>query len=1083
MHESLNTSGHATPQEQAQWLIATLDPQDIRYTIGLAFTMFGRLQPEALQFAWERLLSAHPILSTRYPGPDARASPMCDTQARAMVDLVNTTTLDERANQALVQQWFDRPFDVIEGPIVRLGCFIRPDDTCVVVLAAHHIIADFTSLGLMLDELESLYLDEVMGDGAIWRPRSAPFSHYRREVVTGALGAGGQHQAYWHRYLASAPEPLRWSERWRTASDEGASHCLTVEGVRLQALRALAKQTQASLYTLVLVSWALAVSRATGQDEVMVGMPMSMRDDRYAHTLGSLFNVLPLRVKSSCALQERIKDARTDLHQALEHRMFDLSEALDTLGITRPLGRNPLFQTTVNMLGHVHQSRWLALQMADADAREQWAGMDIGSWPLLQQQGQVDIALEFVDAVECLRMVVKCDPRSFSRTGMTRFAEHWLQCVDELLNQARQDNASVPLASSTDINRIPGPLNSGPREAARDWSLIGWFDDQCARFSDAPALRHGDETLDYQSVQRLSVALALELLEGGPLQGARIGIYLNSGVDAIIAMLAIMRVGASYVPLDPAIPMERMTRILEQAEIGTVVADCAMPAQLNVARWCDMSCHRSSTSSQPLALFDFSSCQGRAYSVFTSGSTGVPKGIDVRHCNVVALLESMYLELDLPAGHVWTWMHAASFDLSIWEIWGALCSAGCLVVVPQSIRSNPEQLFKLLEDEKVSVITQTPSGLRQLAPVARVRPPLGHARHWVVCGEALPGAVARDFLSNEWRLWNLYGPAETTVFATIQPVDASVAAETIVPIGRPLGLASLYLLDGTTAAQPGSVAEIVIGGAGVSLGYIGLDQSNRERFIQDPYRAGGVAYRTGDLGYWDGHRLCFIGRMDEQVKFNGHRIELAEIERCLEGIDEVQQAGALIEDVAGQSRLTALVQWRRGATPLNDRALRAHLRQRLPTYMLPTRLLSVPGLPHNRHAKLDRKALAALVEQLSAVATVVAQEPSSWHQRVQRILCDIFERDPVDLDTPYFDLGGNSMTLLQIHAQLEAWPEARHLRPSDLFRLVTGRMLADELQRHGKPEIAPMTGHRSRRENVLRDRQAGRSLQRGAENE
>ncbi|MBJ9975374.1 amino acid adenylation domain-containing protein [Pseudomonas sp. S30] len=1082
MYETIDPSVRATPQEQAQWLIARLNPQDIRYNIGLAIAVYAPLQHQALGFAWQRLLAAHPILRTRYSGCDDLAIPATVQLGGCELDVQALGGSDELEKQQHVQRWFDRPFDIAKGDVVRLGCFQDPEGWSVLVLSAHHIVADFTSLGLMFDELESLYLVEVEEESSGWRVAGLPFSDYRCEVQEQAVESGDQVQAEWHRYLQPVPTPLRWASHWAEGARAGASHYLTIEGTRLQGLRALASRTNASLYTVMLVSWAQAVSDITHEDEVVIGMPMSMRDDRYAQTLGSLFNVLPQRVRSSSALSERIQRARGDLHRALGLRSFDLSQALGALPIARPHGRNPLFQTTVNMLGQTLQSRWLALHMAAPDARQRWAGLDVGPWRLNQQQGQVDIALEFIDAIDALRVVIKGDDRIFSTTGLVRFTEHWLACVDGIVGETFQGRSLQPMDIDQDCNRVPGPINAVPCTHVSFESLVSWFDSRCQDHPDSPALREGAHTLDWRALQRCSLKLAQGLLDSGAQAGHRIGIYLGSGADAIIAMLAIMRIGASYVPLDPDLPIERLLRIIEQAEIDTVVCEASSPAQFDRVRRCDPSIARGGAETEELALFDFSSADARAYSVFTSGSTGAPKGIDVRQRNVVALLESMFRALDMLPGQIWSWTHAASFDLSIWEIWGALCSGGCLVVVPRAVRALPEQLWALLQDEGVNIITQTPSGLRQLVPVINSRPSLSDARHWVICGEALTGAVARDMIRDDWEVWNLYGPAETTVFASIQKVDAESAEHAVVPIGKPLDLATLYVLDETATSPAASVGEIVVGGAGVSLGYIGLESLNGERFIQDPYRSAQTAYRTGDLGYWDGQRICFVGRVDEQIKFNGYRIEPAEVERCLERLAPVKQAAVLVEQ-GEHPRLVALLQWHQGVEPLDERAVRTHLRQYLPDYMQPTRLLHAPSLPLNRHAKLDRSALAGLASELTALSASGVCPSAGWHRRIQDILCDVFERDQVDLDTPYFELGGNSMTLLRMHAQLEAYPEAQHLRPSDLFRLVTGRMLADELQHYGQAEERSVSSSHHRRENVLRHRRANRSVYGGAGNE
>ncbi|WP_342622283.1 amino acid adenylation domain-containing protein [Pseudomonas alkylphenolica] len=1075
-----------TTQQNAQWLMARMHPEDTRYNIGLGLLIKGELDRDALRFALQRLVAGNEILRTTYGEDQGRAVAICNLSLEVPLSVIDGQGLDDETIKVRIQSWLNSPFDLLHGPCLRLGCFVRGRQEHILVVCAHHIIADFTSLGLLLEQLESLYLDEIGSGAEHWRDTPVSFAAYRRQVCDSDSAEVRSSQAYWHRYLDQLPAPLNWPDHWRQGVTAAASHYLSLDGERLQRLRQLAGETGASLYAVILGTWAVAVSGACAQADVVVGMPVSMRDSNFAHTLGSLFNVLPLRVRVTGSLRELLRTIRKDLHEALDHRQFDLADTLETLAVPRPEGRNPLFQTTVNLLGEVGHSRWLTLQMATPQVHVQWAGLHAAPWPLEQQQGQVDIALEFVDAQDSLRCVIKADLRCFSTTGLERFAVHWLNIVDALLDERALPGGTSHAKPGDDYNQVPQALNAVPTLATRMPSLVAWFDSHAARYPDAVAVQDSVCVLNYRSLQDRSVQLARYLLELGATPGERIGLLLAPGVNAVVAMLAIMRAGAAYVPLDPALPAERLDHIVHQSAINLVVGDVRSPWGTDRdARFCNIDALCTGGAQLSESVFNLSGPDTCAYSVFTSGSTGEPKGIDVAQRNVVALLESMYAALQIPERLVWSWSHAASFDLSVWEIWGALCTAGSLIVVPQDIRSRPDRLMALLSHHQVNVITQTPSGLRQLQGDFLKHPPLLAARHWVICGEALPGATARHYLSDRWDLWNLYGPAETTVFASIERVTPALAEEAVVPIGRPLAFASIQLRMGEGCPALGAVGEIVIGGAGVSLGYVGLDQHTRERFIADPGRAGATSYRTGDLASWDGERLRFAGRVDEQVKLNGYRIELAEIERCLELAVQVHQAAALLEEVGGQPRLVALVQWGDEQAAFDEKALREHLRRRLPAYMLPTRLLAVPSLPLNRHAKLDRKAARRLLEALGPVAGPALALGDSWRERVKAIWAEVLGRTQVGLDDTFFDLGGNSMTLLQVHARLQQWPEGQHLRPSDLFRLITPRMLSDALQEGSVcGSTREVQDPRRRRERVLRRRQCNESsLAQGGDHE
>lgn len=1043
-----------TVQQHALWFLAHCSSQDVRYNIGQAMQMHGEFDVAAFGLSIRRLVARTAVLRSTFPGTHGKPGLVINDQLEAPLMRFEARNWDEQYLAEQIQEWYYRPFDLAVESSLRFGLFEREADEHVLVICAHHIITDFTSLGLILDQLECLYLEEVGSDTQRWFTPTRPFADYvAMEQSYFADQGKGETEAYWLKYLEQPPTALNWSRNWRQGSTAAASHYFTVESLRYRAIRELAQQRGASVFAVMLAAWAVTVAQESNSHDVVVGMPTSMRDDEFQNTIGSLFTVLPVRFRLEGSFNEVIQQARSGLFSALDHRQFELAHALEHLGVARLPERNPLFQTTVNMLGQVGQSRWVDLMMAPSTVRVPWAGLALSPWKINQQEGQVDIALEFIDAQDELRCVVKADPRCFSLAGMQTFVERFTQLIDRLLTAPERPLNMAAVESAQDYNVVPGPLNTPVRGAISAVSLVDWIDRQTARSPYLIALREQAQTLDYQALQVRSLRLAHHLTRDADMAHKRIGVALPPGIDAVVAMLSVMRAGAGYVPLDPALPEERLRRIIEQSGIDTVIGNAQTLRQRSwLALTLDLQEVERNHRDPVPALFDNSTGNGLAYSVFTSGSTGDPKGIDVEHHNIVALLEAMYQTLDMDEALVWSWAHATSFDLSVWEIWGALCSAGTLVIAPVEMRGQPDRLLALLDSEGVNVITQTPSGLKNLLTEFLRGPALQSPRHWVICGEALPGKTARHYLSDRWAFWNLYGPAETTVFATIEKVTEALTRFAVVPLGRPLACATLYVRDRQQTPALGHQGEILIGGAGVARGYVGLAATTAERFVDDPYLPGGRAYLTGDLGYWDGERLHFCGRLDDQIKVHGHRIETGEIERCLEAHGQIRQAAVFVETMQGHDRLVAVVLPAEGSGPVEEQHLREHLRKWLPAYMQPTRIVTTHVIPTNRHGKLDRQAVRqqwALMQCVEHDATPSSESGSRgdfWRARLTSIWRDVLGRNDVGLDEAFFEIGGNSLALMQVYARLQAWPEGQLLLASDLFRFPTIRALCDFLR-------------------------------------
>ncbi|WP_142277863.1 non-ribosomal peptide synthetase, partial [Mycobacterium avium] len=542
------------------------------------------------------------------------------------------------------------------------------------------------------------------------------------------------------------------------------------------------------------------------------------------------------------------------------------------------------------------------------------------------------------------------------------------------------------------------------------------FAEHVQRTPDAVAVTFGATSLTYAQLDEASNRLGHLLADRGVGPGDCVALMFPRCADAIVSMLAVLKTGAAYVPIDPAHASSRMDFVLADAAPSAVITTSDLRSRLDDHDVLVVDVHDQAVEAQPGTALPWPAPENTAYIIYTSGTTGTPKGVAIPHLNVTWLIES--LDAGLPPGNVWTQCHSSAFDFSVWEIFGALLRGRRLLVVPESVASSPEDFHALLVAEQVSVLTQTPSAVAMLSPEGLESTAL------VVAGEACPTDVVDRWAAPGRVMLDAYGPTETTVCASIS--TPLTAGDPVVPIGSPIAGAAMFVLDKWLQPVPaGVVGELYLAGRGVGHGYVRRPGLTASRFVPNPFGApGSRMYRTGDLVCWgpDG-QLQYLGRADEQVKIRGYRIELGEIQSVLAGLDGVEQAAVVArEDRPGDKRLVGYI------TGTADPAeLRAQLADRLPPYMVPTAVMVLDALPLTGNGKLDKRALPS--------PEYAAGEYRAPGDAIEEILADIYAQvlgvERVGVDDSFFDLGGDSILSMQVVARARA--AGVICRPRDVF--------------------------------------------------
>jgi amino acid adenylation domain-containing protein/non-ribosomal peptide synthase protein (TIGR01720 family) len=1007
--------------QQRQWILWQLDPHSPAYNIPAALRLKGSLNLNGLCEAFAQLQARHQTLRTTFEQDGQQARPVLhDTLALQL----EQRTLDQSSVDSAVADEIARPFDLRSGPLWRVLLLQINTDEHVLVLTVHHIAADGWSMQVMVDEFSALYQAAVDGRAAGLASLPVNYSDYARwQRDWLEAGEGARQLAWWREQLAGSQTPLELpSELTRPArrSERGASLMLNVDRELLAGLRQRAQEQQVTLFMLLLASFQTLLHRQSGQSSISVGVPSAGRSRLETEGLiGFFINTQVLRTQVDgqqpfSALLQQVKQIALD---AQAHQDVPFEQLVDALQPDRSLNHSPLFQVLYN-----HQ------QQMGASVERSVADLQVERLHWQQQTTQFDLVLDTQEQGEALDASLTYATDLYDEASMQRFAEQWLNLLRAVVNDPQQRVAELPLLHVPQSDALIQHWNPAFAAQPSSPTLHQLFEAQAAQQPNAIALVCEGEQLTYAALNAQANRLARTLQEQGVGPEVRVGIATERAMPLVVGLLAILKAGGAYVPLDPHYPAERLSNMIEDSGITLLLTQQhlidGLPSREGVQVLNLESLQLDAFRDDDLPAL--ATPDNLAYVIYTSGSTGRPKGALLSHANVGRLLSATAAEFNFGPHDVWTLFHSYAFDFSVWELFGSLCTGGRLVIVPHDISREPQAFHRLLCDEGVTVLNQTPSAFRQLLPIACASPRSMALRQVIFGGEALDVASLRPwferFGDQQPTLVNMYGITETTVHVTYRAIRlADLDGKAQSPIGLPIRDLRWYLLDSQLQPVPVGVAgELYIAGAGLARGYHGRFGLTAERFVPSPFDASQRLYRSGDLARQraDGS-IDYLGRIDQQVKIRGFRIELGEIETALLAQPGVRQAVLNVHNGDGGPQLCAYVVAEH--TPYDSIAwrdqLRAALKVDLPDYMVPSHWLLLDALPLTGNGKLDRKALP--VPDAEDWQRPFEAPEGELEQQLSAIWAEVLGVAQIGRRDNFFELGGHSLLAAQASARVE----------------------------------------------------------------
>ncbi len=1005
--------------QRGLWFLHQFETENVAYNLSFAARLRGRLNVPAFKRSLQKLVDRHGSLRTTFGAADGM--PFQQVHPRRQVDFrrVDASPWSWTELRKRVEAQVRAPFDLERGPLMRTFLYERSKNEYILLVAAHHLVGDFWSLVVIVEELGVLYAAESENRQAVLPELTSTygdFVRWQRELLVGSDGE--RLESYWRKELAGELSELKLPTdhpRPPVQTYDGAAHAFRLPEELTRRIKSLAREEGATLFMVLLAAYQTLLHRYTGQEDLLVGSPVTGRGrPSFENVVGFFVNMVIFRANLSGdpPFRELLSQVKQRVVGALEHQDYPFARLVERLRPPRGAARAPLLQATfvLQRSQGSQQSNQAVFAITQAGAEIHLAGIKLESLGIDSGATQFDVTLFLEEVDGCLLSSLVYNRDLFEHETIERMASHLMSLLEGIADDP-----------DTRLSRLP-LLTAAEREQLQNWNarvdhpagpcVYRIFESQANQAPDRIAVVAENETLTYGELNCRAnrVAHALQLVGVAP--DAVVGLQLERSVELVVGILGTLKAGGAYLPLDPKNPAERTSFILKDAGVQAFLTAHTEPASPGSSHPASLNIHeilREAGEEKDLAT-DVEE-ENLAYVMYTSGSTGPPKGVMVPHRALRNHMEWMTRTFPLTDRDRVLQRTPFNFDASVWEFFAPLMMGARLILARAPEHEDVRDLASVISEHQVTILQLIPSLLGLLLDEPEFIS-CSSLRRIFCGGESLTLETIERFHARCYaELYNLYGPTEACIDATCWQVEPKARC---VRIGRPIDNVQCYVLDRQLQLLPiGVSGELYIGGDGLAHGYRGRPELTAERFIPSPFDAssGARLYRTGDLARWyaDG-TLEFLGRLDRQVKVRGFRVELEEVEHKLKGHPRIRQAAAVLHDHNGNKRLVAYAACQDDGT-ISLREIRAFLLVQLPEYMAPSTLIVLKELPLTSSGKVDYSALPppCLERKGEPVPPRNARE-----EALAKIWAEVLGVENVGIHDNFFELGGDSILSLQI---------------------------------------------------------------------
>lgn len=1008
------------------WFLDKLEPGN-HYNDYFGLRIKGRLDYETLERSIEIIARRHETLRTNFVSAEGQALQVIGTDCRVNLAVTDLSNLPERdrASEAvrLAVKEVRQLFDLTKDPLFRTMLIRLSEEEHIFLLAIHQIINDSWSIGVFASELLSCYqsLTNAREPALPSLPvQYADFAHWQRNRLQETTLS--EQLSYWKGRLTGAPPILQLpSDRPRPATQtfQGRREPITLPANLTRELKRLSQREDTTLFMTLMAAFKVLLYRYTGQEDVIVGLPISIRTHAELEALIGMFvNTLVLRTSLSDApsFRELLARVREGALGAYAHQELPFELLVKETQPQRNLGNTPIFQ----VLFDYQNAPMPALDLT---------GLELTRFEIDSGTSKYDLTLELAEVGDIVQGWFEYNSDLFDRDRIARMAAHFQTLLEAVVHDPGQSISTLPLMTREEQQQVLVEWNATEADYPLSQSIHEVFEAQVERTPDNVALVFEGQKLSYDELNQQVNKLAHYLIKCGVTPGTFVAVCLERSFESVVALIAILKVGAAYVPLDPAYPKKRLEFMVADCKAALLLTRSTLLDKLpeqHDARTICLDRERNEISGESEIELEIKPADSNAaYVIYTSGSTGEPKGVIGTHRGALNRFHWMWEKYPFEAGEVCCQKTSLSFVDSIWEIFGPLLQGMPMIIIADDVVKDPNELVTALAAGGVTRIVVVPSLLEALLNVSDLRQRLPKLRYWVTSGEALSSRLFTYFQEKmpEAALLNLYGSSEVAADSTCYEANGyNVNGFSGVPIGKPISNTKIYILDNHGNPVPiGIPGELYIGGFGLVQGYLFRPKLSGDRFLTNPFDSvpGSRIYKTGDRArYLANGNIEFLGRSDHQVKIRGFRIELGEIESALNRHPSIKESVVIVSDDRDDKRLTAYVV-AEGAKTVPHNELRGYLSERLPEYMLPSTFVALDRFPLTPNGKVDRRALPAPdLAQINGEREYIEPRDSLQYQ-LTRVWEEVLGRGPIGIRDNFFELGGHSILAVRLFAQIE----------------------------------------------------------------
>lgn len=1014
--------------QQRLWFLDQLEPGSSTYNMPFLLKIEGDFDINVFEKSLNEIIQRHEILRTTFILMDEQPIQIVNSNLSMQVKYVDlrvySTEEKQNISEEQIKEVAKKPFNLEKGPLVLANVWQVQEKEYWLLLNMHHIVGDGWSVGILIKEISTVYNAFIKGNDSPLLPLTIQYADFSIWQKKWLQGSKQQEQLnYWKKQLSGNLPVLDLPKdfsRPNKATYNGDEEYITIPKGLVEKLRTLSQQEGSTLYMLLLAVYNILLYRYSKQDDIIVGTPIANRNHLEIEPLiGFFVNTLALRtrVRKDMCFRELLQEVKKTCLGAYSNQDIPFESIVAEIVPQRQSNSSVLFQTVFAL----EKQTKSIIEMTGVKVRPENLNINVAKF---------DLTLSMFEEEDKISGTFNYNTDLFRKSTIQRISKHYLAILEQVIENPNIKLNKISLVNKQELNQMIKNQHNLIRDFQIDNTLSELFEEQVKKVPNNIAVQYGDASLTYDELNTKANQLAYYLKGQGVGPEVMVGIAMERSLNLIIGILGVLKAGGAYVPLDPNAPSARIHYMLEDSMVPIVLSQQDLSNKFlkdKVKVICLDTDWKEIKKMSTSDLIGEVQAHNLAYVIYTSGSTGKPKGVLIPHRNVISLFIGTEKLFSFNNEDIWTMFHSYAFDFSVWEIWGALLYGGKLVVVPYYVSRDPEEFYKLLVKERVTVLNQTPSAFRQLMYIDEKMDMDNqlNLRYVIFGGEALEiqslGGWFKRHDDKQPKLINMYGITETTVHVTYRALSKADLNSQASVVGSAIPSLQVYILDEYLSPVPiGIPGEMYVGGEGVARGYLNRVDLTNERFIKIPsLEHAGLLYKTGDSArYLSNGDIEYLGRLDDQVKIRGFRIELGEIEAVLNQYSKIREGIILVrEDIPGDKRLVAYIIGD-NLTADEIEKLSNYMSEQLPDYMVPSAFVLLEKIPLTINGKVDKKALPA--PDMSLIKRTDYSEPKTdTEKKLVEIWEELLGYSEISVYDNFFEIGGHSLLAVQLMSKIK----------------------------------------------------------------